>query len=73
MHASWLSQLEIYFSIVQRKVLEPNDFANVADVARSTPSSAAGTTSPPFEWNFTRHDLAALIDGLTVHEPCEPF
>jgi hypothetical protein len=34
-HASWLNQLEIYFSIVQRKVLEPNDIANLADVART--------------------------------------
>ena len=25
-HASWLNQVEIYFSIVQRKVLTPNDF-----------------------------------------------
>ena len=25
-HASWLNQVEIVFSIVQRKVLSPNDF-----------------------------------------------
>ena len=31
-HASWLNQIEIYFSIVQRKVLTPNDFASLADV-----------------------------------------
>ena len=24
-HASWLNQVEIYFSIVQRKILTPND------------------------------------------------
>jgi hypothetical protein len=24
-HASWLNQIEIYFSIIQRKVLSPND------------------------------------------------
>jgi hypothetical protein len=35
LHASWLNQIEIYFSIVQRKVLEPNDFADVAEVART--------------------------------------
>jgi DDE superfamily endonuclease len=27
-HASWLNQVEIYFSIVQRKVLTPNDFSS---------------------------------------------
>ncbi len=33
-HASWLNQVEIYFSIVQRKVLTRNDFADLAAVAR---------------------------------------
>jgi hypothetical protein len=32
-HASWLNQVEIYFSIVQRKVLTPNDFPNLDSVA----------------------------------------
>jgi hypothetical protein len=31
-HASWLKQVEIYFSIVQRKVLAPNDFADLREV-----------------------------------------
>jgi hypothetical protein len=31
-HASWLNQCEIYFSIVQRKVVTPNDFYDLADV-----------------------------------------
>ena len=29
MHASWLNQIEIYFSIVQRKVVTPNDFTDL--------------------------------------------
>jgi DDE superfamily endonuclease len=33
-HASWLNQIEIYFSIVQRKVLTPNDFDSLASIAR---------------------------------------
>src|SRR4029453_1213791 len=33
-HASWLNQIEIYFSIVQRKVLNPNDFTDLAEVAQ---------------------------------------
>jgi hypothetical protein len=32
--SSWLNQIEIYFSIVQRKVLTPNDFADLAAVER---------------------------------------
>ena len=31
-HASWLNQVEIYFSIIQRKVLTPNDFASLEEV-----------------------------------------
>src|SRR6266404_9798919 len=34
-HASWLNQIEIYYSIVQRKLLEPNDFDNLAELART--------------------------------------
>jgi hypothetical protein len=31
-HASWLNQIEIYFSILQRKALTPHDFESMADV-----------------------------------------
>ena len=31
-HASWLNQIEIFFSIVQRKLLSPNDFTDLDDV-----------------------------------------
>jgi hypothetical protein len=30
--ASWLNQVEIYFSIVQRKVLTPNDFSSLQEL-----------------------------------------
>src|SRR5882762_2500721 len=32
-HASWLNQIEIYFSIIQRKVLTPNDFSSRQELA----------------------------------------
>lgn len=70
-HASWLNQLEIYFSIVQRKPLEPNDFDNLADLARTLNDFEHhwNEIAEPFDWNFTRDDLAALIDRLAAHEP----
>jgi DDE superfamily endonuclease len=70
-HASWLNQLEIYFSIVQRKLLEPNDFDNLADVARTLNDFEHrwNEIAKPFDWNFTRDDLAALLDRLAAHEP----
>jgi transposase len=70
-HASWLNQIEIYFSIVQRKVLEPNDFQNLAELARTLNGFERhwNEIAEPFEWNFTRDGLAALIERLTTHQP----
>ncbi len=31
-HASWLNQIKIYFSVIQRKVLTPNEFTPLAEV-----------------------------------------
>jgi hypothetical protein len=69
-HASWLNQLEIYFSIVQRKVLEPNDFANLTDVARTLNGFERhwNQIAEPFHWRFTRDDLASLIERLAAHQ-----
>jgi hypothetical protein len=65
-HASWLNQIEIYFSIVQRKVLTPNDFTGLADVdARLLAFERRYEHSAtPFEWRFTRTDLAKLLERL---------
>src|SRR6266542_1355164 len=70
-HASWLNQIEIYFSIVQRKVLEPNNFQNVADVAHTLNAFEHrwNEVAEPFEWKFTGDDLARLIERLTPHKP----
>lgn len=67
-HASWLNQIEIYFSIVQRKVLTPNDFASLTDVEGRLLAFQHHYESlaRPFEWTFTRHDLATLLATLTV-------
>jgi hypothetical protein len=65
-HASWLNQAEIYFSIVQRKVLTPNDFpdpdtlqAQLLAFGRRYQQIAV-----PFQWKFTRADLDRLTDRL---------
>ena len=58
-HASWLNQIELYFSILQRKVLTPNDFRTLAEVERRLRAFAARYTAlaKPFHWRFTRQDL----------------
>jgi len=62
-HASWLNQIEIYFSIVQRKVLTPNDFADLAKVARRLNDFERhyNQVAEPFGWKFTRDKLNDLI------------
>jgi hypothetical protein len=58
-----LNQVEIYFSIVQRKVLTPNDFASVSAVAERLLSfqSYYEKIAKPFEWKFTRVELRKLV------------
>ncbi len=65
-HASWLNQVEIYFSVVQRKVLTPNDFADLAEVEARLLAFERRyeQTAEPFEWKFTRSDLTKLLERL---------
>jgi len=60
-HASWLNQIEIYFSIVQRKALTPNDFATLPELARHLMDFGQHyrTIAQAFEWTFTRAKLAS--------------
>ena len=62
-HASWLNQIEIYFSIVQRKVLSPNDFSGLEALAERLLDFQCywEATAKPFDWKFTRSDLAAFL------------
>lgn len=68
-HASWLNQIEIYFSIIQRKVLTPNDFPNLEAVADRLEQFERHyeTIAKPFQWKFTRDDLAELMHRLERH------
>jgi transposase len=65
-HASWLNQIEIYFSIVQRKVLSPNDFTNLPEVEQRLLAfqHRYQQTAVPFDWRYSRTDLNALLRRL---------
>ena len=65
-HASWLNQIEIYFSVLQRKVLTPNDFASLSALAQRILDFQRHyqRIARPFDWRFTRKDLAALLRKL---------
>jgi DDE superfamily endonuclease len=66
MHASWLNQIEIYFSIVQREVLTPNDFTDLVEVEQRLLGFQRRyqQTAMPFDWRFTRSDLDRLLRRL---------
>jgi hypothetical protein len=68
-HASWLNQIEIYFSIVQRKALTPNDFPCLETVAERLSGFERyyESIARPFEWKFTRADLNALLAQMQKH------
>ena len=65
-HASWLNQIEIYFSILQRKVLTPNDFPSLHALEERILAFERHyeAIAKPFEWKFTRHDLAKLLHRM---------
>ena len=71
-HASWLNQVEIYFSVVQRKVLTPNDFPSLDAVAQRLLEFQTyyEQIAKPFEWKFTRVELKALVSKLDDHVMC---
>jgi hypothetical protein len=54
---------QIYFSIVQRKVLTPNDFSSLSELERRLLAFQAHyeRTASPFKWTFTRSDLQKLL------------
>lgn len=66
-HARGLNQIEIYLSVIQRKVLMPADFADLAalEAALLGFQHRYEAVAHPFEWTFTRQDLTALLTRLT--------
>ena len=69
-HASWLNQIEIFFSIIQKKVVSPNDFAGLDELSRTLLAfvDRYNQTARPFNWKFTASDLTALIRRISEHE-----
>jgi hypothetical protein len=65
-HASWLNQIEIVFSILQRKIIAPADFTDrEALIRRITEFEPRfNATATPFDWRFTRADLQRLLAGI---------
>src|SRR5215831_17658949 len=73
-HASWLDQAEIYFSVVQRKALTPNDFTSLDQIRERLAAfeTRYNTIARPFSWKFTRADLNDLLDRIDAHQQAQP-
>ena len=69
-HASWLNQIELYFSIVQRKALTPNDFDSLDALAERLLrfGDHYRQIAKPFDWTFTRADLDQLLARIDTHQ-----
>ncbi|MDN5861630.1 MAG: IS630 family transposase, partial [Pseudonocardia sp.] len=69
-HASWLNQVEIFFSIIQKKVVTPNDFASTTELSQTLLAfvDRYNQTARPFNWNFTADDLTALLHRINEHD-----
>ena len=72
-HASWLNQIEIYFSVVQRKALTPNDFASLEALRDRLLAFERHyeTIAKPFQWKFTRADLEALLAKVNTPDKAD--
>jgi transposase len=69
-HASWLNQVEIVFSVVQRKVVSPNDFTDLDQIQQRLAAFERryNATARPFKWKFTTADLDDLLARIERHE-----
>lgn len=69
-HASWLNQVEIFFSVIQKKVVSPNDFASVEQLSGTLLAfiDRYNQTARPFSWKYTAGDLKELLRRISQHE-----
>ncbi|HLI16335.1 MAG TPA: IS630 family transposase [Acidimicrobiales bacterium] len=65
-HASWLNQIEVVFSIIQRKVVRSGDFAGLGALAERLLAFEQhyNASARPFDWRFSTDDLAAMLERL---------
>jgi transposase len=69
-HASWLNQVEIFFSVIQRKVISPNDFATLQQLSGTLHAfiSRYNKTARPFNWKYTAANLTDLLRRISEHD-----
>lgn len=60
---SWLNQIEIYYSVLQRKLLTPLEATSPEELATHILAfqDHYEQIATPFKWEFTRADLDRLL------------
>jgi transposase len=69
-HASWLNQVEIFFSVIQKKVVSPNDFPSLEKLSGTLLAfvDRYNQTAKPFNWKYTAADLKDLFRRISEHD-----
>ena len=69
-HASWLNQVEVYFALLQRKVLTPNDSTDLQDLELRIKlyEELTNKQPKPSDWAFTKYDLFDLLQRIARRE-----
>jgi hypothetical protein len=69
-HASWLNQAGIFFSIIRKKVVSPNDFPSLGKLSETLLAFVErySQTAGPFHWKFTAAGLTDLLRGISEHD-----
>jgi transposase len=69
-HASWLNQVEIFFSVIQKKAVSPNDFSSLEMLSKTLLAfvDRYNQTAEPFRWKYTADDLKNLLHRISEHE-----
>jgi len=73
-HASWMNQIEIFFSVIQKKVVSPNDFASLEQLSGTLLAfvDRYNRTARPFNWKYTAADLTDLLRRIGEHQQPGP-
>jgi hypothetical protein len=68
-HASWVNQVELFFSILQRQCLRSGSFRSTAElrtVVEAFLTAWNRDRAHPFRWTFTGYPLQAGCDRLAA-------
>jgi hypothetical protein len=65
-NASWLDQIEIWFSILRRKLLQPNHFTSTTALERAITTFIRyyNQTAKPIKWTYTVEKLERKLGAL---------